>query len=329
MPIEGAKKRKLITCGVLATLAALSGATVAAAQAYPDRPVRLIVPFAAGGANDTVARLVQPHLEKSLGQPVIVDNRPAASGMVGTDAVAKASADGYTLLMAFTTHTVNVAVNPKLPYDAEKDLAPIIMIGKSPLLFIVNAKVPATNLNEFTALAKANPGKFNYATPGATSQAHLLVAWWSGLAGIQMQHIPYRGGAPAVLGTVTGDAQLTVMSPMASMPQIQAGALRPIAIGSLQRDPNFPDLPTVAEQGFPGFEAVAWCGLYTTAGTPKEVIGRLNAAVNRIIRDPHVASKLEEQNLTPTGGSPEEFGTFVSAEIRRWREAAKAAKIIE
>lgn len=322
-------KRSPITLCVLAAFAALCGATVASAQTYPDRPIRLIVPFAAGGANDTIARLIQPHLEKALGQPVIVDNRPAASGMVGADAVAKAAPDGYSLLMAFTTHTVNAAVNPKLPYDPEKDLAPVIMIGKSPLLFIVNAKVPAKNLTEFAALAKANPDKFNYATPGATSQAHLLVAWWSALAGVQMQHIPYRGGAPAVLGTVTGDAQLTVMSPMASMAQIEAGTLRPIAIGSLQRDPHFPDLPTVAEQGFPGFEAVAWCGLYTTAGTPKEVIARLNAEINRIIRDPQVAPKLEEQNLTPTGGSPEEFGAFVSAEIRRWREAAKAAKIVE
>ena len=325
---EGTKRQQMLRCA-LATLATLSSVAVAAAQGYPDRPVRLIVPFAAGGANDTIARLIQPHLEKALGQPVIVDNRPAASGIVGTDAVAKAAPDGHHLVLAFTTSTVNQAVNPKLPYDTEKDLAPIIMIGKSPLLFIVNAKVPAGSLAEFIALAKASPGKLNYATPGATSQAHLLVAWWSGLAGIQMQHIPYRGGAPAVLGTVTGDAQLTVMSPMASMPQIQAGALRPIAIGSLQRDPHFPDLPTVAEQGFPGFEAVAWCGLFTTVGTPKDVVARLNAEINRIIRDPQVAARLEEQNLTPAGGSPEAFGTFVSAEIRRWREAARAAKIIE
>src|SRR5262245_89669 len=310
-------RRNPITLCVFVVLGAMFGATVAGAQTYPDRPIRLIVPFAAGGANDTIARLIQPHLERALGQPVIVDNRPAASGMVGTDAVAKAAPDGYTLLMTFATHSVNAAVNPKLPYDAEKDLAPIIMVGKSPLLFIVNAKVPANNLTEFVALAKAARGKFNYATPGASSQAHLLVAWWSGLAGVEMQHLPYRGGAPAVLGTVTGDAQLTVMSPMASMAQIEAGALRPIAIGSLQRDPGFPSLPTVAEQGFPGFEAVAWCGLFTTAGTPKEVVARLNAEINRIIRDPQVASKLEEQNLTPTGGTPEEFGAFVSAEIRR------------
>jgi tripartite-type tricarboxylate transporter receptor subunit TctC len=326
---EGLMKCRRMALCALAAFAALAGATAAAAQSYPDRPVRLIVPYAAGGANDIIARLIQPHLEKALGQPVIVDNRPAASGIVGTDAVAKAAPDGHHLVLAFTTFTVNQAVNPKLPYDIEKDLAPVIMVGKSPLMFIVNAKVPANNLAEFIALAKAARGKFNYATPGASSQAHLLVAWWSALAGVEMQHLPYRGGAPAVLGTVTGDAQLTVMSPMASLPQIEAGTLRPIAIGSLERAPSFPNLPTVAEQGFPGFEAVAWCGLFTTAGTPKEVVARLNAEINRIIRDPQVASKLEELTLAPTGGSPEAFGAFVSAEIRRWREAAKAAKIIE
>ena len=325
----GLMKRNRITPCVLADVAATRRRDGNKRASYPDRPVRLIVPYAAGGANDTIARLIQPHLEKALGQPVIVDNRPAASGIVGTDAVAKATPDGHQLVLAFTTFTVNQAVNPKLPYDTEKDLAPVIMIGKSPLLFIVNAKVPANNLVEFTTLAKANPGKFNYATPGRDQPGAPPGGVVERIAGVQMQHLPYRGGAPAVLGTVTGDAQLTVMSPMASMPQIEAGTLRPIAIGSLQRDPSFPNLPTVAEQGFPGFEAVAWCGLFTTAGTPKEIVAKLNAEINRIIRDPQVASKLEEQNLTPTGGSPEAFGTFVSAEIRRWREAAKAAKIIE
>lgn len=308
---------------------AIIGALVAAAQAadYPTRPVRLIVPFAAGGANDIVARLLQPGLEKALGQPVIVENKPAASGTVGTDMVAKAPPDGHTLLMAFTTHTVNPAVNSKLPYDTEKDLAPVVLVGKNPLLFIVNDKVPAKTLAEFVALAKANPGKFNYATPGAASQAHLLLALWSKLAGIEMQHIPYRGGAPAVLGTVTGEAQLTAMSPLASLAQIQAGTIRPLAVGSLDRDPHFPGVPSVAETGYPGFEAVAWVGLFTTAGTPKEIVERLNTEVNRLFRDPQIAQKLDEQGVTPVGGSAESFGAFISAEIARWREAAKVAKV--
>ena len=205
-------------------------------------------------------------------------------------------------------------------YDTERDLAPIVLIGKSPLLFIVNPTVPAKTLSEFVALAKQNPGKFNYGTPGAASQAHLLVALWSKLAGIEMQHIPYRGGAPAVLGTVTGEVQLTLMSPIASLAQINAGALRPLATGSAERDPHFLDLPSVAESGFPGFEAVAWVGLFTTAGTPTGIVGRLNAEVNRIIRLPSVATKFDEQGMTPAGGSATDFGAFISRELRRWRD---------
>jgi tripartite-type tricarboxylate transporter receptor subunit TctC len=310
---------------MLAVAALCPGA--AQADTWPSKPIRLIVPFAAGGANDIVARLIQPGLEKALGQPVVVDNRPAASGTVGTDAVAKAEPDGHTLLMAFTTHTVNPAVNAKLPYDTEHDLAPVILIGKNPLLFIVNEKVPAKTLGEFVALAKASPGKFNYATPGAASQAHLLVALWSKLAGVEMQHIPYRGGAPAVLGTVAGDAQLTVMSPLASLAQVQAGKLRVLASGGLERDPLLPDVPTVAESGWPGFEAVAWVGLFTTAGTPRPVIERINAEVNRIIREPEIGKKFEEQGVTRVGGSPEEFGAFVTRELKRWRDAAQAAGV--
>src|SRR5215831_16143946 len=292
--------------------------TPASAQTWPTHPIRLIVPFAAGGANDIVARLIQPD---------IIENKPAASGTVGTDQVAKASPDGYSLLMAFTTHTVNPAVNAKLPYDTEHDLAPIVMIGKSPLLFIVNPSVPATTLSEFVALAKQNPGKFNYGTPGAASQAHLLVAMLSKLAGIEMQHIPYRGGGPAVLGTVAGEVQLTLMSSIASLAQINARTLRPLATGSLARDPHFPDLPTVSESGFAGFEAVAWVGLFTTAGTPAEIVSRLNAEVNRAIRLPDVAAKFDEQGMTPVGGSPEEFGAFISSELRRWKEAARVANV--
>src|SRR5258708_27608124 len=268
---EAGRKFLRAHLAALAILASLAGS--ASAQPYPTRPIRLIVPFAAGGANDIVARLIQPDLEKVLGQPIIIENKPAATGIVGTDLVAKATPDGYSLLMAFTTHTVNPAVNAKLRYDAERDLAPVILIGKSPLLFIVNPKVPVKTIAEFVALAKANPGKFNYATPGAASQAHLLVALWSKLAGIEMQHIPYRGGAPAVLGAVTGEVQLTLMSPIASLAQINAGALRPLASGSAARDPHFPDLPSVSESGFPGFEAVALSGLVTTPGVPPHIIG--------------------------------------------------------
>jgi tripartite-type tricarboxylate transporter receptor subunit TctC len=321
----------MLSCGwkgALTALVLLSGfAQPGRAADYPDHPIRLIVPFAAGGANDIIARLIQPALEKALGQPIVIDNRPAASGTVGTEAVVRAQPDGYTLLMAFTTHTVNPAINPKLPYDTERDLAPIVLVGKSPLLFSVNAKVSAKTLADLVALAKANPGKLNYATPGSASQAHLLMALWTKKAGIEMTHIPYRGGAPAVMGTVAGEAQMTVMSPVASLAQIKAGNLRAIATGSLERDPQMPDLATVSESGFPGFEAVAWAGLFTRTGTPKPIIDRLNTEVNRILRDPQMIARFGEQGITPAGGTPEQFGAFISSELRRWREAAQIAKI--
>jgi tripartite-type tricarboxylate transporter receptor subunit TctC len=294
---------------------------------YPDHPIRLIVPFAAGGGNDIVARLLQPRLEQELGQSIIVDNRPAASGTVGTEAVAHAQPDGYTLLMAFTTHTVNPAVNAKLPYDTERDLSPIILVGKSPLLLSVNANLPVKTLGDLVAFAKANPGKLNYSTPGSTSQGHLLMALWTKLAGIEMTQIAYRGGGPAVLSTVAGETQMTVMSAIASAAQVKAGTLRAIATGGLERDPQFPDLPTISESGFPGFEAVAWVGLFTTAGTPELIIDRLNALVNHIIRDPVMIKRFREQGITPVGGTPEQFGAYVASEIRRWREAAQTAKI--
>jgi tripartite-type tricarboxylate transporter receptor subunit TctC len=311
--------------GALALLVASAGAL--RADTYPNRPVRLIVPFAAGGLNDVVARLVAPYLERAFGQPFIVDNRPAASGIVGTDATAKAPPDGHTLLMVASSYTVIPATKSNLPYDAERDLAPIIMVGKNPLLFLVNPKVPANSLSEFVALAKANPGKFNYASPGAATQTHLVVELFSRRAGIQLQHIPYRGGAPAMTGMVGGETQFTAISTLLSLPQLQAGSLRPLASGSLTRDPQLPDLPTVAEQGFPGFEAIQWIGLLTTAGTPSEVIERINREVDRALRDPDLIAKFAQQGISPAGGTPADFQRAIATDLKNWTETARAANI--
>jgi tripartite-type tricarboxylate transporter receptor subunit TctC len=316
-----------LAIGLLAALVIALGAIAADAQTYPNRAVRLIVPFPPGGLNDTTARLLQPHLEKALGQPVIIDNRAAASGIVGTDAVAKAMPDGHTLLMVASSHTVVPATNAKLPYDAARDFAPIAMVGKNPLLFVINAKVPAKTLPEFIALAKANPGKFNYATPGAASQSHLVTELLAQRAGVTMQHIPYRGGAPAITSTMAGETEFVVISPLASLPHIEAGTLRALAAGSLQRDPQFPELPTVAESGFPNFEAIQWVGLLTTAGTPAAIVARLNAEVSRAIRDPDTIAKLAAQGVSPAGGTPTEFQALIETEIRNWTEVARAANI--
>jgi tripartite-type tricarboxylate transporter receptor subunit TctC len=314
----------------LSALAMVIAVDVAGAQqtdAYPSRPVRLIVPFAAGGLNDVVARLVAPYLERALGQPFIIDNRPAASGIVGTDATAKATPDGYTLLMVASSFTVIPATHQKVPYDAQRDLAPIVMVAKNALLFLVNPKVPAKSLAEFVALAKADPGKFNYASPGAATQTHLVVELFSQRAGIKLQHIPYRGGAPAMTAMVAGDTQFTAISTLLWLPQIQSAALRAIASGSLTRDPQLPDLPTVAEQGFPGFEAIQWIGLLTTAGTPTQIIERLNAEINRALRDPDLIAKFAQQGIAPAGGTPADFQRTIATDLRNWTETARAANI--
>jgi tripartite-type tricarboxylate transporter receptor subunit TctC len=308
-------------------LLALSGIPEAFADTYPSRPIRLIVPFAAGGLNDVVARLVAPYLEKSLGQPVIVDNRPAASGIVGTEATAKAPPDGYTLLMVASSFTVIPATNSKVPYDAERDLAPIAMVAKNPLLFLVNPKVPAHSLAEFVALAKANPDKFNYASPGAATQTHLVVELFSQKAGIRLQHIPYRGGSPAMTAMVAGDTQFTVISTLLSLPQLQAGALRAIATGGLAREPQLPDLPTVAEQGYPGFEAIQWIGLLTTAGTPNDIITRLNTELNRALRDPDLIARFSQQGIAPAGGTAAEFQAAIANDLKNFIAIARAANI--
>src|SRR5579872_1673933 len=301
--------------------------TAAAQLAFPTHVVRIIVPFAAGGLNDTAARLIQPYLEKALGQNVVVENRAGASGIVGAEYVAKAAPDGHTLLMVASSYTVLPATTAVMPYDSERDLAPIAMVGKDPLLFDVNASVRAKTLQEFVALAKATPGKLNYATPGAATQTRFVTEIWSERAGIKMQHIPYRGGAPAVQAVIAGQAEFTVLSPLVSLPQIAAGNLRALAVGSLTRYPQLPDVPTVAESGFPDFEAIQWVGLLTTAGTPKEVIQRLNTDVNKALAEGELIAKLAQEGMLPAGGTPDAFARTIATEVKNYKETARAADI--
>jgi tripartite-type tricarboxylate transporter receptor subunit TctC len=313
---------------LVGTCAAGTVAVLAAhAQTYPTQIVRIIVPFAPGGLNDTTARLLQPHLEKALGQTVIVDNRPAASGIVGTDAVAKATPDGHSLLMVASSHAVVPATNPKVPYKIERDLAAIALVAKNPFFFVVNAKVPAKTLPEFVALAKKEPGKYNYSSPGAAGHNHLVTALFSQRAGISLQHVPYRGGAPAIQSLVAGETHFAVISPLAALPHVKAGTVRVLAAGGLERDPQFPDIPTVAESGYPGFEAIQWVGLLTTGGTPKPVIERLNAEVNKAIRDPAAIERFAKLGVTVAGGTSDAFDKQIVSEYRAWVELARAANI--
>jgi tripartite-type tricarboxylate transporter receptor subunit TctC len=304
----------------------LSFASPLRADTYPDHVIRLVVPTAAGGAMDIAARLLQPYLEQ-LGKPVIIENRAGASTIIGVDMVAKAKPDGHTILLTASTFTVNAAVQRKLPYDTVKDFAPIGLIGTNSLLFLVNPKVRVNNLAELVALAKANPGKLNYATPGADSQAHLLIESWCAQVGIRMQQIPYRGGAPTVMSTIAGDTQFTLMSPLAVVSQVESGALRAIATGGPERDPQFPSVPTTREAGFPDLKAVQWLGLLTTAGTPKDIVDKLNATINRALRDPDLKKKLAEQGVLVAGGTSEDFRKRIIMEVKSWTDIARAANV--
>ena len=306
-----------------AVVASLS--VVGAASSYPNRLIRIIVPFPAGGLNDNVARVIQPSLQEELGQSVIIENRTGASGIVGTDAVAKAAPDGYTLLVVASSHTVSPATNAKLPYNTERDFAPISLVVRDPLLFVVSNDVQAKTLSAFIALAKSEPGKINYATPGTASQSHLVTELLSQRAGIKMLEVPYRGGAPAMLALISGEVQFAVLSTQLSAPQIQSGKVRALASGGRMRDRNFPDLPTLNESGFPGMEALQWVGILAPVGTPKDTILRLNSALRRILGKPDIVSKLAAQGMTAAASSPEEFQTLISAEIREWKDVAQKA----
>jgi tripartite-type tricarboxylate transporter receptor subunit TctC len=295
----------------------------AGAAEFPDHPVKLIVPTAPGGVNDIVARLIQPGLSAALKQPIVVENKSGANNIIGTNFVAKSPPDGYTLVVVPASHSVNPAVQANMPFDTEKDLTPIILIGKNPMMFLVNPQVPATTLQEFSALAKANPNKFSFATPGMASQAHLVIAQWAIMAGVEATNVPYRGGAPSMLATIGGEVQFTVMSSLLAAPQVEAGKLRALAIGSLQRDRNFPDLPTFSEVGYPGLEAVTWVGVFAPAVTPPAIVARLNDEIDRIIHDPDVAAKLDKQGIVVYGGSPDVLSRLVANEIARWTAVAQ------
>jgi tripartite-type tricarboxylate transporter receptor subunit TctC len=315
--------------GLLAAFSvlAVAAATPSRAQNYPDRPIRAIVPLPPGGSVDVIARLLQPSLEKALGQSLIVDNRSGASGVIGANAVATAAPDGYTLLLAPTTFSITAALHPKLPFDPMRAFRPVAVLCWSAQLVLVNPKVEANSLKELAALAKAHPNKINYSTPGASSQAHLLFEQWSIQAGIKMQHVPYRGGAPALMAAVSGETQVTAISSSVALAQVQAKALRALATGGSKREPQLPDVPTTAEAGFPDFKAQQWIGLFAPGGTPDEVVARLNTEINRALDDSTVQARLAEQGLIKAGGSPEDFRALLENEIKQWKDVARASNI--
>jgi len=311
--------------GLLAAFIAIPPA--ARAETYPGRTIRIIVPFPPGGLNDNVARIIQPYLAQKLGQSVVVENKSGASGIIGTDAVAKAAPDGYTLAVVASSHTVTPATNANMPFDTERDLTAVSLLMRDPLLFVAGAKVQAKTLKDFVALAKAEPGKLTYATPGTDSQSHFVTELFDSRAGITMVQVPYRGGAPSLLSLISGETDFGVLSTQLSGPQIKAGKVRALASGGAARSQHFPDVPTLAESGYPGFEALQWVGMLAPAKTPKDVVAKLNGALREILAMPEVKARFDAQGITAMASTPEEFETLISTEIKQWKAVAAASGI--
>jgi len=309
----------------------LCAAGLAQAQSiagYPAKPIHLIVPFPPGGGNDTVARAIAQEISPELGQPVVIDNRPGAGGSVGAELAAKAPPDGYTLFLAGVgSHVVNPNLHARLPYDPVKDFAPITLIASAPSVLVVNPSVPAKNIAEFTAYARAHPGVLNYASNGNGSAAQLAAAMYESMAGVKMVHVPYKGIAPALTDLLGGEVQLMFGTVVALVPHIQSGRLRALAVTGKKRSALIPDVPTLRESGLPEYEAGSWYGIEAPAGTPRPIIDRLNAVMVKALRQPDVAKRLAADGAEVIGSTPEEFGAHIRSELARVEKVVRAAGI--
>ncbi len=312
----------------LAAAPVLGAARSAGAATYPDRPVRMVVGFPAGGSVDIVARLVAQELARILGQPFVVDNRSGASGGIGTDFVAKAAPDGHTLLMGSAVSLAgNVSLYRNLPYDPVRDLAPISLVALQPNMVIVHPSVPVRSIAELIDYAKARPGAINYASSGHGSTQHLSGEVFCRRTGVTMVHVPYRGGAPALNDLIAGQVQLMFETIPTALQAARGGQVRPLAVTTLRRSESMPELPTVAESGLPGYESRGWIGLVAPAGTPKPIIDLLAARTPEIVRSPQVRSRLVDLGLEVVGGTPAEFGAFIRSEIDSIRAVVTAAGV--
>jgi tripartite-type tricarboxylate transporter receptor subunit TctC len=309
-------RRTALKISALLVLAA--AASPGTAQTWPDRPIRFLMTAPAGSSIDVIGRTIAEKLGPRLGQPVIVENKPAASGTVAVAETAKAAPDGYTMVLGYPGPVAFAPLLQKLPYDVQRDLAPLIITTNQPSVLVVNAQLPVRNLTELIAYAKANPGKLNYASVGNGSSSHLTMELLKSMAGFDAVHVPFNGSPPAVTATIQNETQMmfAVMAPLQA--QIQAGKLRPIAVTTAKRFPLLPDLPAIAESGFPGFEAQAWNGILVPAGTPRPIVTRLNAEIDAILKLPDVVQKLQAQGFALVGGSPEDFDALIRSETARW-----------
>ncbi len=300
----------------LAIAAALLS-TPAFAQTYPAKTVRIIVGYPPGGPTDVIARTVAQKLTIALGQQVIVDNRPGASGMIGAEQVVKAAPDGYTLLTVPITYAVTPSVYPKMPYDAEKDLAPVALVASSPFILVVHPTLPVKTVKELIALAKSRPGQINYASASTGGMPHLAGELFNMMTGVKLTHIPYKGAAPATVDLLAGQVSLMFNNMLSAMPLVKANKLRAVAVTSLKRSAAIPELPTIAET-VKGFEASGWYGAFAPAATPKDIIAKLNAEINKLMRLPDVAQRLAGDGVEAASMTPAEFGAYLHSEIAKW-----------
>lgn len=305
--------------------AALSLSGGAGAADYPARPIRLVVGAASGGGSDFVARAISPKLSELLGQPIVVDNRGGAAGLVASDIVAKSAPDGYTLLLMFANFATFPSLTKQLGFDPEKDLVPVSDIASSPLVLTVSLALPAKSVEELVAAAKG--GALNYASPGPGSMGHLAAELFQSMAGVKMTHIPYKGGGPAITGLLGGQVDLYFSTPAAAVGQMRAGKLRALAVTGSQRSDFAPELPTISASGLPGYEVSGWWGVFAPAGTPQPIIDAVSAAIAKSVSDPAIRAMFAKDGDTPVGNSPAEFAKEVQTDIAKWRKVIKEAKI--
>jgi tripartite-type tricarboxylate transporter receptor subunit TctC len=298
----------------------------AAAQTYPSRPVRLIVPFPPGGSNDVVGRMIAVQLSTRLDKPVIVENQGGAGGLIGTEMVARSQPDGYTLLLVSVAYAFIPAIY-KLPYDPATAFAPVAILGAGPVVIAVTSKLPVSSVKELIALAKEKPGELNYATAGVGSFQHLASELFKLQAGVDIVHIPFKGGGPAMMDVIAGNTQIAIGSLVQMLPQIKAGKLKALGVGSANRIAALPDLPTISEAGVPGYEVTNWWGIVVPAGTPRSIIDRLHQDLTAVVASTETKKRFETEGAEPLSMSPDEFGRFIAAETVKWARVVKDAGI--
>jgi tripartite-type tricarboxylate transporter receptor subunit TctC len=303
-------------------------APVAAAQSdrYPDKPVRIVVPFTPGGSNDLVGRILAQKFSESWGQPVVIDNRPGGGSTIGIEMVVRAAPDGYTLLVTSGGIATSVSLY-RLPYNPVKDLAPVALLAQMPYLLVVHPSVPAKSTLDLINLAKAQPGKLAYASPGAGTSSHLTMEMFRSLARIDMLHVPYKGGGPAVNALISGEVQVIFNVITGTLPPVHAGKLRALGVSSATRAEVAPELPTIAESGLPGFEVIAWYNMFAPAGTPRGIVNKINAEVNRRLAQPQLRERFLSLGVVPFTGTPEDLGNYLKFEVDRWAKLIKEAGI--